>query len=198
VSQNNNDDGRGVSRRGFLKLGLRGAGLLLLGGGAGALSSTRGGERTVWQIDPHKCIQCGNCATSCVLQPSAVKCAHAIQDLCGYCEPCFGYYDKDAPDQSEGAENQLCPVGAITRKHVDGPFYEYTVDEERCIGCGKCCKGCARYGNGSLYLQVRHDRCLNCSLCAIAEACPSNAFVRVPASRPYIPPTVQESKGGPD
>jgi electron transport complex protein RnfB len=193
VSQNNDDDRSGVSRRDFLRFGLRGAGVLALGGGAAALSIARGGERTVWQIDPRKCVQCGNCATTCVLQPSAVKCVHAIEDLCGYCEPCFGYFDKDAADQGEGAENQLCPVAAITRKHVEGPFYEYTIDEDRCIGCGKCVQGCTRYGNGSLYLQVRHDRCLNCSQCSIAEACPSNAFTRVPATRPYLRPNVPAS-----
>jgi electron transport complex protein RnfB len=47
-------------------------------------------------------------------------------------------------------------------------------------------KGCSAFGNGSLYLQVWHERCENCNECAIAVACPSRAFVRVPASRPYL------------
>ena len=31
-----------------------------------------------------------------------------------------------------------------------------------------------------------HDRCLNCNECSIAVACPSRAFVRVPAGSPYL------------
>jgi electron transport complex protein RnfB len=37
-----------------------------------------------------------------------------------------------------------------------------------------------------LFLQVRHDRCLNCNQCAIATVCPSGAFKRVPADHPYL------------
>jgi electron transport complex protein RnfB len=55
-----------------------------------------------------------------------------------------------------------------------------------CIGCGKCVTGCSAFGNGSLFLQVRHDRCLNCNSCSIARSCPSNAYKRVPAHDPYI------------
>jgi electron transport complex protein RnfB len=40
--------------------------------------------------------------------------------------------------------------------------------------------------NGSLYLQVLHDRCVNCNECAIAKVCPTQAFVRLPAERPYL------------
>jgi electron transport complex protein RnfB len=47
-------------------------------------------------------------------------------------------------------------------------------------------KGCQAFGNGSLYLQVRHDRCLNCNECSIAARCPADAFVRIPAGKPYI------------
>jgi electron transport complex protein RnfB len=55
-----------------------------------------------------------------------------------------------------------------------------------CIGCAKCVEGCTRFGNGSFYLQVRHDRCLNCNECSIARVCAGDAFRRVPASQPYI------------
>jgi electron transport complex protein RnfB len=47
-------------------------------------------------------------------------------------------------------------------------------------------KGCVLFGNGSFYLQVRHDRCLNCNECSIARVCPAQAFKRVPASQPYL------------
>jgi electron transport complex protein RnfB len=84
------------------------------------------------------------------------------------------------------AENQLCPTSAIVRTFVEDPYYEYTIDEDLCIGCGVCVKGCASFGNGSLYLQVKHDLCVNCNECAIARACPAHAFRRVPADQPYI------------
>jgi Na+-translocating ferredoxin:NAD+ oxidoreductase subunit B len=140
---------------------------------------------TVWQLDPAKCVQCGRCATRCVLNPSAVKCVHAYA-LCGYCKLCFGYFQPGATVLDSAAENQLCPTGAIKRRFVEDPYHEYTIDESLCIGCGKCVKGCNAFGNGSLFLQVRHDRCVNCNECSIAIGCPARAYVRVPANRPYM------------
>lgn len=139
----------------------------------------------VWQLDPAKCVQCGRCATHCVLNPSAVKCVHGFA-LCGYCRLCFGYFQPGTKTLTADAENQLCPTGAIARTFIEDPYFEYTLDEELCIGCGKCVKGCAAFGNGSLFLQVRHDRCVNCNECAIAVACPTQAFKRVPVERPYM------------
>ncbi len=85
-----------------------------------------------------------------------------------------------------GPRTSFCPTGAIARALVEDPYHEYTFNESLCIGCGKCVKGCSTFGNGSLHLQVRHDRCKNCNQCAIAVACPSRAFVRVPASDRYL------------
>jgi len=140
---------------------------------------------TLWQIDPTKCTQCGQCATYCVLSPSAVKCVHQYE-MCGYCELCFGFFDLNSSGFDTGAESQLCPTGAIKRTFVEDPYHQYDIDEALCNACGKCVKGCGQFGNGALYLQVRHDRCLNCNECNIAANCPSDAFVRVPASKPYI------------
>ncbi|MEI7437926.1 MAG: hypothetical protein WCL16_14065 [bacterium] len=148
---------------------------------AGAVSS----QRTVWQLDPAKCIHCGKCATSCVLPLSAVKCVHRFE-MCGYCKLCFGFFQPGAGALTSAAENQICPIGAIRRKFVDEPYYEYTIDEPLCIGCGRCVKSCGAFGNGSLVLQVRHDRCVNCNQCSIARNCPSGAFRRVPADAPYL------------
>ena len=106
--------------------------------------------------------------------------------MCGYCELCTGYFEPDPNGLNSGAENQLCPTGAIKRMFVEDPYYEYTIDDHLCIGCGKCVKGCSAFGNGSLYLQVDQHHCDNCNECAIAAACPSEAFVRVPASEPYL------------
>ena len=35
-------------------------------------------------------------------------------------------------------------------------------------------------------MQVKHNLCVNCNECAIARACPSDAYKRVPATDPYI------------
>ena len=173
-------------RRGFLTNGLRTVGAVGLAGAAGFLAGRRAGaEPLVWQIDPGKCIACGNCATRCVLDESAVKCVQNYA-MCGYCDLCTGYFEPNPIGLNTGAENQLCPTGAILRRLVEEPYFEYDIDEPLCIGCGKCVKGCAAFGNGSFQLQVRHDRCVNCNQCSIALACPSQAFVRVPAGSPYL------------
>lgn len=179
------EDKQKVNRRNFLADGLWGTLLAGLGiGGAYLAAKTTKGD-TVWQIDPDKCTQCGNCATYCVLEESAVKCVHG-HALCGYCDLCTGYFEQEPKELDTGAENELCPTGAIIRSYVEDPYYEYTIDEPLCIGCAKCVKGCTAFGNGSLFMQVRHDRCLNCNECAIAVACPSQAFKRVPADQPYL------------
>jgi len=185
-----------TSRRQWLRAtGRAAAGALLAGGSVWLAWPRRPGSATgrspeaatewVWQIDPGKCVACGNCATYCVLDESAVKCVHSF-GMCGYCELCTGFFDPDPIALTEGAENQLCPTGAIVRKFIEDPYFEYHIDEGLCIGCGKCVKGCNTFGNGSLYLQVLHDRCQNCNECAIAVACPSEAFRRVPASEAYL------------
>ncbi len=139
----------------------------------------------VWQIDPFKCTQCGQCKTNCILTPSASKCVHAFQ-MCGYCDLCGGFLRQGVKTISTGAENQLCPTGAITRKFVEEPYFEYTINENLCDGCAKCVKGCGDFGNGSLYMQIRHNLCVNCNDCSIARSCPSDAVIRVPALSPYI------------
>lgn len=139
----------------------------------------------VWQIDPFKCTACELCKTNCVMTPSAVKCTNAFP-MCGYCDFCPGYLRQGAKKYTTAAEDQLCPAGAITRKFVEEPYFEYTIDEKLCDGCSKCVKGCGDFGNGSLYLQIMHNLCLNCNQCAIARKCPSDAVIRVPATQAYI------------
>ena len=174
-----------MTRRRFLRTLAGTLSGLAVGGTVGLLAPRSSAANAVWQIDPDLCVQCGNCRTECVLAPSAVKCVHAY-DVCGYCDLCSGYLQPGARRLDTAAESQLCPTGAIQRTFVEDPYYQYTIDEGLCIGCGKCVKGCSAFGNGSLFLQIRHDRCVNCNACAIARACPSRAISRISARRPYL------------
>ena len=183
------DNNKKIGRRKFVGGGLRIAGAAGLIGVTGLVAAKKGrSENLVWQIDPDECMACGNCETHCVLDESAVKAVQCFL-MCGYCDICTGYFPTADFEVDTGAENELCPTGALVRKYIPEKvsvrYFEYTVKEEDCIGCGKCVEGCALM-NGSLYLQVRHDRCVNCNECAIAVACPTEAFRRVPASEPNL------------
>jgi Na+-translocating ferredoxin:NAD+ oxidoreductase subunit B len=176
-------------RRSFLGDALRTTGIVALAAAGGFVAGRRSrGELLVWQLDPDQCTACGNCATHCVLDISAVKCVNCF-DMCGFCDICTGYFQMSYTALDTAAENQACPTAAIVRKFIEEKsgqrFYEYAIDVPLCIGCGKCVKGCALM-NGSMYLQVEHDRCLNCNECSIAVACPTQAFHRVPASQAEI------------
>lgn len=183
-----------MDRRDFVKNGCRTAVFL----GLGTLSASLGyrniqgkndenhsGDNYVWQIDPNKCVGCNKCATHCVLNTSAVKCFHN-QQICGYCEICTGFFDETPIKLNEGAENQLCPTNAIIRQKVEGNYFEYSIDSERCVGCGKCVKGCTDKGNGSLFLQIDQSLCKQCNQCALALQCPAQAISRVPVVQPYL------------
>jgi Na+-translocating ferredoxin:NAD+ oxidoreductase subunit B len=174
-----------VNRRQFLRDGTRMAAMTGLGALLGLTLTRSSGTAMVWQIDPNKCLRCDQCATACVLEQSAVKCVH-VHAFCGYCQLCTGYFVPDPNELNTAAENQLCPTAAIRRTFVEDPYYEYKIDEDLCIGCAKCVEGCTRFGNGSLFLQIRHDRCLNCNECAIARVCAGDAFRRVPVDEAYI------------
>ena len=174
-----------TTRRDFLRNGTRLAAVASLGALGGVVAGHTQAEDWVWQIDPAKCLRCGNCATKCVLEQSAVKCVHAYA-MCGYCQLCTGFFAPEPNALTTAAENQLCPTAAIKRTYVEDPYYEYTIEEHLCIGCAKCVEGCSRFGNGSLFLQIRHDRCVHCNECAIAPTCPGDAFRRIPARQPYL------------
>lgn len=172
------------NRRDFINRGMRITLGVSLAGVATVAATKSSAKNFVWQIDPFKCTQCGRCATECVRLPSAVKCIHAY-DLCGYCDLCGGYFKPGVSKLETGAEYQLCPTAAIERRFIEEPYFEYIIDEDLCIGCGKCVKGCTSFGNGSLHLQIRHNLCANCNECSIARVCPSAAISRVPANEPY-------------
>lgn len=188
------------TRRQFIDRSVRVACWIGLGSAAGLLTRQASAD-TVYQVDPLKCTQCDLCRTSCVLSHSAVKAVNDF-DRCGYCMLCPAYYDiTSVPDARGIPSGKVCPRDALKRRVVgtvdpDDPnnnYYEYTIDEQLCDGCGKCIKACkAPAGNGSLRLEIRYDRCLECNSCAIAVACPDIAIGRVPT--PGVAPSVRRSE----
>ena len=175
-----------TQRRELLRAVCRGTAVIGIVGAAGflAVKKQTSTDATVWQIDPNRCIGCGGCAYRCVLTVSAVKCFHNFA-MCGYCDLCTGFFDPQPIARHAGGENQLCPVGAIFRRAIEPPYFEYDIDEDLCIGCGKCVDGCVSLGNGSLFLQINQKLCKQCNQCSIALHCPSEAIHKVPASQPY-------------
>lgn len=175
------------TRRQFFDRTFRIAGFVTLGAAAGKLA-TRAAADTVYQVDPNKCLTCDLCRTTCVLTHSAVKAVNDF-DKCGYCMLCPAYYDvTSVPDRQGIPLGKVCPRDALKRKVVgevdesdpNNNYYEYFVDETLCDGCGRCIKACfPPAGNGSLRLEIRYDRCLECNSCAIQVVCPDLAIVRV-------------------
>jgi Na+-translocating ferredoxin:NAD+ oxidoreductase subunit B len=183
------------SRRQFFDRSFRIIGMVGIGTAAGVLTRRAAGN-AVYQVDPFKCTACDFCRTSCVLSLSAVKAVNDF-DKCGYCMLCPAYYDVNTlPDEKGIPTGKVCPQDALKRRVVgredpDDPnnnYYEYVIDEARCDGCGKCVKACkAPAGNGSLRLEIRYARCVECNECSIQIACPDRAIIRVPA--PGMAPT---------
>ncbi len=179
----------GSSRRQFIDRSLRILGIAGVGGTAAVLAR-RASADAVYQIDPFRCTACDLCRTSCILSLSAVKAVNDF-DKCGYCMLCPAYFDVTSmPDEKGTPAGKVCPQDALKRRVVgkvdledpNNNYYEYVVDETRCDGCGKCVKACKPpAGNGSLRLEIRYVRCVECNECAILIACPDRAIVRVPS-----------------
>jgi electron transport complex protein RnfB len=188
------------NRREFLDRSFRILGLAGIGGSA-ILLAKRSASSMVFQVDPSKCVACDLCRTSCVLSHSAVKAVNEFTK-CGYCQLCPAYFDVTSqPDEKGLPTGKTCPQDALKRRVVgkideedpNNNYYEYTIDESLCDGCGKCVKACKPpAGNGSLHLEVRYDRCLECDSCAIQRVCPESAIMRIPA--PGLPPGESHSE----
>jgi electron transport complex protein RnfB len=188
------------SRREFMDRSFRILGLAGIGGSA-VLLAKRSARSMVFQVDPSKCAACDLCRTSCVLSHSAVKAVNEFTE-CGYCQLCPAYFDVTSqPDEKGLPTGKTCPQDALKRRVVgkideedpNNNYYEYIIDESLCDGCGKCVKACKPpAGNGSLHLEVRYNRCLDCDSCAIQRVCPENAIIRVPT--PGLPPGENNSE----
>jgi electron transport complex protein RnfB len=165
------------SRREWLRIGARTACLAGLGTLSWRLLVAGEGGDVVWQIDPQKCTACGKCATSCVRGQSAARC-YQEYSVCGYCDLCSAFLELDHTARNSAAENALCPTGALQRRFIEEPYYEYAVERRLCIACGRCVKRCRDYGNGSLFLQIDGVECKQCNECSIARDCPAQAISR--------------------
>jgi electron transport complex protein RnfB len=186
------------TRRDVLGHAARGAVLVALGGTAGLLSF-KASKAHVWEIDIGQCVNsklgalgvdvCELCATECVLALSAIRAVNEFKK-CGRCYICPAYFKITSAVDSAGLPSEkVCPRDAIKREAIgwidpDDPannFYEYTIDETKCNGCGRCVMECKEpAGLGSIVLEVRHNSCLDCNRCTIATACPEDAYDRLP------------------
>ncbi len=184
-----------MTRREAMGHAARGAAVVGLGAAAFHLIKKADGQM-VWQIDHSRCVNsrlgavgvdtCSLCTTECVVVQSVVR---AVNDYskCGRCYICPAYYNVTSAVDEEGLPSEkLCPTDAIERTMIgdadpEDPannYYEYVIDETKCDGCGKCVMGCKEpAGLGSIRLAVRHDLCADCNRCAIAIACPDDAFL---------------------
>ncbi len=192
-----------LSRRDVLGHAARGVVFVGLGGTAAYLAAKRasGGGAGAWQLDCSRCVNsrlgavnvpvCERCATECVLALSAVR---AVNDhaKCGRCYICPAYFDIRSAVGTDGLPSaKLCPRDAIVRQPIGevdpkdpaNNYYEYLIDEVKCNGCGICVMACKEpAGLSSLRLEVRHNLCVRCNRCAIAQACPDQAYARGPAA----------------
>jgi electron transport complex protein RnfB len=184
------------TRREVLGHAARGAALAGLAGTAGILAF-KANKTYAWTIDPQRCVDsklgawgvetCELCATECVLSLSAVRAVNSFSE-CGRCYICPAYFKITSAVGPDGLPSEkVCPRDAITREAIgwidpDDPannFYEYTIDEAKCNGCGRCVMECKEpAGLGSIRLEVRHNVCLSCNRCTIATACPEEAYER--------------------
>jgi electron transport complex protein RnfB len=188
------------TRREVLGHAARGAALLGLSGASGLLW-LKANRSDAWAIDVSKCVNskhgvvgvevCELCASECVLALSAVRAVNEFSK-CGRCYVCPAYFEIKSAVGPDGLPSEkLCPRDAIKREAIgwidpDDPannFYEYSIDETLCNGCGRCVLECKEpAGLGSIRLEVRHDACLDCNRCSIAIACPEEAYERRPES----------------
>lgn len=163
---------KNIDRRSFLKIGARTVGACALLGSSGFLLS-KAVKRHAFFIDPEQCIKCTGCETNCVKNISAVKCVNNLEE-CGLCVHCFGYFVDDN-NEAETPENLVCPTRALKRKKIGDETFSYTINEDECIGCGRCVKACWDKGAASMTLQIRGNLCLECNSCTIQNQCPANA-----------------------
>jgi electron transport complex protein RnfB len=189
------------TRRELMGHAARGAALLGLGG-TSAVLWLKANVTYAWAIDGAKCINsklgalgveaCQVCATDCVLALSAVRAVNEFSK-CGRCYVCPAYFKITSAVGPDGLPSEkVCPRDAIKREAIgwidpDDPannFYEYTIDETKCNGCGLCVMECKEpAGLGSIRLEVRHNVCLDCNRCSIASACPEDAYERKPPAK---------------
>ncbi len=185
-----------VTRREMICSVARGAALAGLAGTTGFLTF-KANRIYAWEIDTSKCVNsklgalgvdvCQLCATECVLSLSAVRAVNEFS-RCGRCYVCPAYFKITSAVGPDGLPSEkVCPRDAIKREAIgwvdpDDPannFYEYTIDETLCNGCGLCVMECKEpAGLGSIHLEVRHDVCLQCNRCSIAIPCPEDAYER--------------------
>lgn len=68
----------------------------------------------------------------------------------------------------------LCPLGALYGIINKYSFFRLDINEEKCIGCGKCERVCPMQVD--VMKNINSAECISCGKCA--EECPTNAIFR--------------------
>lgn len=201
-----------LSRRDLMQNAARAAVLGTMGGGAIFLAQKAHGQ-VVWQVDANRCVNsrlgettteaCNLCTSECVVPLSAVKAVNE-HSKCGRCNICPAYFNiTSAVDERGLPSEKLCPRDAIRRTPIGrldpedsaNNFYEYTIDEDKCDGCGKCVMKCKEpLGLGSIVLRIRYSRCVDCNRCAISARCPKDALARIPVAEALQAPELRRAE----
>lgn len=150
--------------------------LLAVAGVVVGSSKSKDSASGLWSIDNSSCVGCGGCATNCVRPESAVS-AIMNESVCPQRLDCPAFFRKSAVLE-DSPENELCPAGAINREHVTDSLFRYTIDQNKCIGCGKCSKICQKKCESAITLVIDKDECVDCNECQIAITCPKDAVSR--------------------
>lgn len=66
----------------------------------------------------------------------------------------------------------LCPLGAIYAVFNKISFYQYAVDDHKCISCEACSKVCKM--DVEMYKTANHTECIRCGDCK--DVCPTEAI----------------------
>ncbi len=189
-------NGRGLSRRQFLKLSAATAGAAALAGlqASAAVASTAitPGSQPAMLIDISRCVGCGNCQRSCIAANDLHPTSKQLEELSAQTFTVVQRYDFEGGKTRfvkrqcmhclDAACASACPVSALYKTET-GPI-AYRPD--RCLGCRYCMVSCPfnipRFEwNKGLTPEIR--KCMFCVerqeaglLPACAENCPTGAL----------------------
>lgn len=116
-------------------------------------------------VDTKKCSGCMSCMMACTLAHEGV--VNLAQARIQIKKNVFGTYPNDDIEQyichqcKDPTCVEACPTGAL---HIDPETGVRIVDEDECVGCGKCAEAC-RLKPSRIALSIDRAVALKCDLC---------------------------------